>query len=78
MNAVIFRIPKDNFKDIYSKIFESEEEMYKWIANASDLEISGTVLVNNLKDLEEIMIDRLDNTNPLWELDGINYWINRF
>lgn len=78
MYAVIFRIPNDNFKDLYAKTFELEDEMYEYIINGSDLEISGTTVVNNLKELEEIMIDRLDNTNPLWELDGINYWINRF
>lgn len=78
MNAVILRIPNDNFKNLYAKTFELEDEMYEWIINASDLEISETVVVNNLKELEEIMMDRLDNTNPLWELDGTDYWINRF
>lgn len=65
MYAVLFRVPNDNFKDLHAKTFKVEDEMYNWIINANDFEICGTTVANNLQELEEIMIDRLDNTYPL-------------
>ena len=78
MKAVIFRIPNDNFKDLYGKTFQAEGELIEWIINATDIEIVRTLEVENECELENIMIDRLDNSNPLWEVEGVNYWINRF
>lgn len=78
MKAVIFRIPNDNFRDLYGETFQTEDELYEWIINASDAEIVDILDVKNTDELENIMIDRLDNSNPLWEMQGIDYWINRF
>lgn len=73
MKAVIFRIPNDNFKD-----FQTEDELYEWIINATDIEVVSVLNVSDTVELENIMIDRLDNSSPLWEMEGVNYWINRF
>lgn len=78
MYVVVFRISNDNYKDLYAKTFEVEDEMYEWIINTPDIEVSTVTEFENEHELEEALIDRLDNTNTLWELDGINYWINRF
>ena len=78
MKAVIFRIPNDNFKDLYGETFQTEDELYEWIINATDIEVVSVLDVSNTDELENIMIDRLDNSNPLWEMQGIDYWINRF
>lgn len=78
MQAVIFRIPNDNFKDLYAETFQTEDELYEWIIKASDIEIVSVLDVEKIDELENIMIDRLDNSNPLWEMQGIDYWINRF
>lgn len=78
MDAVIFRISNDNFKDLYAKTFEGEGEMVEWLNNATDIELVNETEVENECELEEMLIDRLDNTDPLWEVDGTTYWINRF
>nr|DAF85378.1 MAG TPA: hypothetical protein [Podoviridae sp. ct1ev3] len=78
MYAVIFRIPNDNFKDLYAKTFDTEDEMYEWLINTTDIEVLNETEVENEHKLEEALIDRLDNTHPLWEVDGTTYWINRF
>ena len=78
MDAVIFRIPNDNFKDLYAKTFEGEGEMVEWLINATDIELVNETEVENECELEEMLIDRLDNTEPLWEVGGTTYWINRF
>lgn len=76
--AVIFRIPNDNFKDLYAETFQTADELYEWIINASDIEIVSVLDVANTDELENIMIDRLNSSNPLWEKQGMDYWINRF
>ena len=78
MKAVIFRITNDNFKDLYGETFQTEDELHEWIINATDIEIVSVVDVANTDELENIMIDRLDNSEPLWEMEGVDYWINRF
>ena len=77
MFAVLFKIPNDNFKDLYAKTFQTDDEMYEWIINACDIEVLCTRECENTLELENTMIDWLDNTNPLWELSGVDYWINR-
>mgnify|MGYP000337643846 CR=1 FL=1 len=78
MHAVIFRIPNDNFKDLHAKTFGVEGEMVEWLNNATDIELVNETEVENECELEEILIDRLDNEHPLWEVDGTTYWINKF
>ena len=78
MFAVLFKIPNDNFMDLYAKTFHSDDEMHDWIINACDIEVLSTKEIENTLELENIMIDWLDCVNPLWKLDGVNYWINRF
>ncbi len=76
MLAVLYKIPNDNFKNLYSRTFHSEHEMCDWIANASDILCITTEDVDNEAELECIMINWLDCTEPLWELEGIKIWIN--
>lgn len=78
MKAVIFRIPNDNFKDLYGETFQTDDELYEWIINATDIEVVSVLNVADTIELENIMIDRLDSTIPLWEVEGVDYWINRF
>lgn len=78
MKAVVFRIPNDNFKNLYAETFQTENEMREYVIGLTDCELVTTIDVEDTRELEDYMISRLDETSPNWELDRIDYYVNKF